>query len=250
MQRSHKNSIKVILVEPSGTINVGSVARLCENYGISELCLVSPRCDPLDAEAIKMAVKGSELLKKAKIFNSLIDAISDCTRIIATCGRIDHGEIPLHNSEDALKWFLNASKPSSRGALVFGREDRGLSNEELNLAQKVLTLETSSKYRSLNLSHAVAIVLHQLSYYENKETQTLKNQKSSCEPASAAELNDLIQDAKEVLIEIGFLLEHTATSRMSKIKRLLQRSEIRSDEVSLIRGIPRQIRWAISNRTK
>ena len=77
-----KNNLKVVLVEPAGPINVGSVARLCENFNIQELRLVSPRCNPTAPEALKMAVKGSSFLKNAQIFNCLIDAIQDCQKII------------------------------------------------------------------------------------------------------------------------------------------------------------------------
>ena len=153
-------TLKVILVEPAGPINVGSVARLCENFSVHELRLVSPKCDYLAQEAKKMAVRGLKILEKAKVYEDLNSALSDCSRIIATCGRKEHGEIPLNSNKDALSWVLKSEREETI-ALVFGREDRGLSNEELLKANKVISLNTSEDYPSLNLSHAVAIVLHQ-----------------------------------------------------------------------------------------
>ena len=139
---------------------MGSVARLCENFKVHELRLVSPRCDYLAQESIKMAVKGVKILQKSKVYKDLNSALSDCTRIVATCGRKEHGEIPLNSNKDALSWARRSERKETI-ALVFGREDRGLSNEELLKANKVISLNTSKDYPSLNLSHAVAIVLHQ-----------------------------------------------------------------------------------------
>ena len=93
-----KITLKVVLVEPAGPINVGSVARLCENFNVQELRIVSPKCDYLDQEAKKMAVRGVKILEKAKIYDDVNSALSDCTRIIATCGRKEHGEIPLNSN--------------------------------------------------------------------------------------------------------------------------------------------------------
>ena len=82
-----KKTLKIVLVEPAGTINVGSVARLCENFNINELRLVSPKCNYLAKESKKMAVRGIKILEEAKIYKDLNSALSDCSRIIATCGR-------------------------------------------------------------------------------------------------------------------------------------------------------------------
>ncbi len=242
--RAKPIAIKVILVEPAGALNLGSVARLCENFGVDELRLVAPRCDPDDPEAKRMAVRGAKFLKAAETFSCLLDAISDCRRVIATCGRIDHGTIPLNHPEEALPWLINTSKESPV-ALVFGREDRGLTNQELLLAQKVITIETSPQYPSLNLSHAVAVVLHELNRSQRDFSTSNPKDKLSHQPASPVELNECLEETKELLLRVGFLLDHTAEARMTKIRGLLQRAEIRPEEVAMIRGILRQIRWAI-----
>ena len=238
-------TLKVILVEPAGPINVGSVARLCKNFSVHELRLVSPKCDYLAQEAKKMAVKGLNILEKAKVYKDLNSALSDCERIIATCGRKEHGEIPLNSNKDALSWALKSEREETI-ALVFGRENRGLSNEELLKANKVISLNTSEDYPSLNLSHAVAIVLHQ--FNQLNDLDLLKNNTKTCTPANLIKLEDCINDAGNLLLDIGFLMKHTYKSKMSKIKQFLLRSEAKDDEVALIRGIVRQARWAIKNK--
>ena len=237
-----RKTLKVVLVEPAGKINVGSIARLCENFNVDELRLVSPRCDHLDEEAKKMAVRGIKILEEAKVYKNLNSALLDCTRIIATCGRKEHGDIPLDSNKNGLCWALE-SKREEKIALVFGREDRGLSNEELLKANKVISLNTSTNYPSLNLSHAVAIVLHQFN-----ELDLLKPKRIINHPANLIKLEDCIKDAGTLLLDIGFLMKHTYKARMTKIKKLLVRAEIKDDEVALIRGIISQIKWAIKNK--
>jgi tRNA/rRNA methyltransferase len=240
-----KNTLKVVLVEPAGPINVGSIARLCENFNVHELRLVSPKCDYLDLEARKMAVRGVKILEKAKVYKDLNSALSDCSRIISTCGRKEHGEIPLYSNKEALSWALKTEREETI-AIVFGREDRGLSNEELLKANKVISLNTSKNYPSLNLSHAVAIVLHQ--FNQLNELNLLKHHTKKSYPANLIKLEDCMNDAGSLLLDIGFLMKHTYKAKMMKIKQLLLRGEIKDDEVALIRGIISQARWKIKNK--
>ena len=240
-----KKTLIVVLVEPSGPINVGSVARLCANFNVKELRLVSPKCNHLNQEAKKMAVRGVKILEKAIIHKNLNSALSDCSRVIATCGRKEHGEIPLNSNKEALCWALKSEKEETI-ALVFGREDRGLSNEELLKANKVISLNTNENYPSLNLSHAVAIVLHQ--FNQINEIDLVKQKKTISYPANLIKLEDCIKDTGSFLLDIGFLMQHTYKAKMSKIKQLLIRSEIKDEEVALIRGIISQARWKIKNK--
>ena len=229
-----KKTLKIVLVEPAGTINVGSVARLCENFNINEFRLVSPKCDYLAKESKKMAVRGIKILEEAKIYKDLNSALSDCSRIIATCGRKDHGEIPLFSNKDALRWALESDREETI-AIVFGREDRGLSNEELLKANKVISLNTSDNYPSLNLSHAVAIILHQLNQFNKLDLVKTNIKKSS--PSNLITLEDCINDLGSLLIDIGFLMKHTYKAKITKIKQMLIRAEVKDGEVALIRGI-------------
>tara|TARA_B100001250_G_scaffold25009_1_gene20742 strand:+ start:389 stop:1138 length:750 start_codon:yes stop_codon:yes gene_type:complete len=238
--------LKVVIVEPLGEINIGSVARLCRNFEVDELRIVSPRCDPKHPDAIRMAVHGRKFLEDASIYSNLLDAIKDCVRVVATCGRTDHGEIPLQTSNSALQWLIS-EKSSKPIALVFGREDRGLTNSELQMAQKVISLNASPTYPSLNLSHAVAVILHELNSFSVTSSYRDKKNKTY-ELASPKELNDCIEDTKELLLEIGFLQDHTAKARMAKIKSFLNRAEARKEDIYITRGILRQIRWFSKNK--
>lgn len=250
-------SLHLVLVEPAGPLNVGSVARLCANFGLAELRLVAPRCDPLDAEARRMAVHGLPLLEKARRFASLADALADCRRVVACTGRLEGPPLPLEEPSACLPWLLGGRGLASPGpdgpaaALVFGREDRGLSNDELLQAGRLLTLSTDPAYTSLNLSHAVALVLHELHGLRRRPAAPAPLPagvppagESEEDPCARGELEAALADAQALLLEVGYLHPHTARARMAKLRALLQRARIRTPEVALLRGMVCQLRWA------
>ena len=99
------SNLKVILVEPNGPLNVGSVARLCSNFEVDELRIVSPRCDIFSLEAKKMALKGQKFLVNFKIFDDLQKAIFDCDLVLASCGRFDVSkDLFFVYSDDVFDW--------------------------------------------------------------------------------------------------------------------------------------------------
>jgi len=250
-------SLALVLVEPAGPLNVGSVARLCANFGIAQLRLVAPRCDHRGPEARLMAVHGGALLDSALLFPDLAAALADCRRVVATSGRIEQEGLPLSPANEALAWLRQDRSPAL-GALVFGREDRGLSNDELLLAGRVVRLSTDAAYSSLNLSHAVAICLHELQQLDEDGGMTGTGAMAGMataaaddapEPCPRAALEAALADAEALLLEVGFLYPHTAHARMAKLRGLLQRAQVTDAEVALLRGMVRQLRWAAQQRT-
>nr|YP_002049394.1 probable tRNA/rRNA methyltransferase [Paulinella chromatophora]ACB43184.1 probable tRNA/rRNA methyltransferase [Paulinella chromatophora] len=248
----HKVSpLVLVLVQPAGPINVGSVARLCANFGIDELRLVAPCCNPIDMAAKQMAVHGTSILNRALIYPNLVSALADCRRVVACSGRINKEVLTTNVPEEALSWLLT-TEVDGPSALVFGREDRGLSNNELLLAGKVLKLITSPQYTSINLSHAVAIILYELEKIRNSSNHTSIAKGDLClqstmileDPATRLALEGFLSDTELLLLKVGFLYPNTARARMKKLKTLLQRSQITGGEVSLLRGMVRQLHWA------
>lgn len=237
----------VVLVEPAGPRNVGGVARLCANFGVAELRLVAPRCDPLGEEARQMAVHGAAVLERARLFTCLADALADCSRVVASSGRRCGEPLELHDPASALGWLLTPVPPPTGAplALVFGREDRGLSNAELLQAGRLLCIDTGGSYGSLNLAQAAAIVLHQWQLLSRRAPQPPMLQATAGpEPCARGPLEAMLRDAEDLLLDVGFLYPHTAEARMAKLRVLLQRAQPGSDEVALLRGMVRQLRWA------
>ena len=239
-------NLVVVLVETAGPLNLGSVARLCANYKPSKLRLVNPRCEPGDPLASLMAVRGGEWLKKVEFHSSLSAAVADCRRVVACSGRIEAQERQHHSPKEAIGWLLEPQAGPAQVGLVFGREDHGLSNEELLLAGRLLRIPTGPGYGSLNLSHAVAICFAEIQ-------QQLEQPKAAYAPlqaldsplASHEQLEQTIQDAEALLLNVGFLYPHTARARMGKLRQILLRAEPNAEEVALLRGMVRQLRWAI-----
>jgi tRNA/rRNA methyltransferase len=245
------SQIRIVLVEPAGALNVGSIARVIKNMGFKHLVLVNPQCDPDSAEARQMAVRGYEVLAAARQVATLPEALQGCQRIIATIGR-DHSPDQLVESpRQALPWLL--AQPA---ALVFGREDRGLTTTELNYAHRLVRIPAHPAYPSLNLAQAVAICCYEL-YQAVELSGQLPNlssehgdRESATELASFEALESYYQHLEIVLSKIGYLFPHTAASRMGKFRRLFSRSQLSKSELALLRGILSQFEWSLAEQKK
>ena len=246
MEKNFSN-LKVILVEPNGPLNVGSVARLCSNFDVDELRIVSPKCDIFSLEAKKMALKGQKFLKNCKIFNDLQKAILDCDLVIASCGRVDISKDSFFESpEDIFNWILSFKKINNL-AIIFGREDRGLTNNELLLANKTFNIPTSKNNPSLNLSHAVSIVLYELN---KSSTRNLNNELEVFKLASPKQIHDSLVEIEEMLLKVGYLLKHTSRTKIRKFKNYILRANTSMHEINVLRGIVHQINWFLNNSKK
>lgn len=234
--------ISIVLVEPAGPLNVGSVARVMKNMGLKHLILVNPQCEYLGDEACKMAVHGFDVLQSARVVETLPEALQGCQRAIATAGRDRACPSPLEPPRTTLPWLLDA--PS---ALIFGREDRGLTNQELSYAQKLVRIPSSSEYASLNLAQSVAICSYEL-YVAASSAENLPVMPESAAPIELLEkYYDLLQT---LLLRIGYLYPHTAAARMEKFRRLYNRAELSAQEASMLLGILRQVEWALSHASE
>ena len=245
MLKQESTQIKIVLVEPAGPLNVGSVARIMKNMGLNHLVLVNPQCNPNGEEARKMAVHGVEILEKATIVPTLPEALKGCQRAIATTSLDRSLPTHLENPSSSLPWLLGYS-----AALIFGREDRGLTNVELNYAQRFVRIPSDDAYPSLNLAQAVAICCYELYQTRTMELSGQKARESSENYDSEARLDVLeayYQALETLLLKIGYLYPHTASSRMEKIRRLFNRAYPSTQEVAMLQGMIRQMNWAVSN---
>ena len=238
------SNLKVILVEPNGPLNVGSIARLCSNFEVDELRIVSPKCDIFSLEAKRMALKGHKFLENCVIFDDLQKAIFDCDLVLASCGRIDVNKNSFfRSSEDIFDWTLSF-KNIKNLAIIFGREDRGLTNSELLLANKTFNIPTSQNNPSLNLSHAVSIALYEL----NKSSKrNFDKELKVFNLASSKQIHDSFLEIEELLLRVGYLLKHTSKAKISKFKNFILRSNTSMHEINVLRGIVHQINWFLNN---
>jgi tRNA/rRNA methyltransferase len=236
------DQVKIILVEPAGERNIGSIARVMRNMGLYHLVIVNPRCDYLSEDAQVMAVHGVEVLKKAIIVDSLPMALQGCQRAIATTARVRGIPTILETPRQALPWLMEKNVTS---ALIFGPEDRGLSNQELSYAQRFVCIPANPEYPSLNLAQAVGVCAYEL--YQGLNDLKIPENPDNEEIANIEELEGYYQHLESVLLDVNYLYLHTAAVKMEKLRRIVNRTNLKSHELAMIRGILRQIQWAIKN---
>jgi tRNA/rRNA methyltransferase len=241
---SQLSNLRIILVEPAGALNVGSVARVMKNMGLQQLVLVNPKCDRNSPEARQMAVHGIDVLENAIQVNSLPEALQGCHRAIATTSYSRTLPAPLENPRVALPWLLEENCTS---ALIFGAEDRGLSNVELNYAQRFVGIPANPEYSSLNLAQAVAVCAYELYQSQQNESDCIQpSQPSKTNAAKLDALESYYQHLETILLKIGYLYPHTAAARMEKFRSLYNRANLSGEELALLRGILGQIKWLLT----
>ncbi|MEM1392666.1 MAG: RNA methyltransferase [Cyanobacteria bacterium P01_H01_bin.150] len=238
------SGVKIILVEPAGPLNVGSIARAMKNFALKQLVLVNPQCDYLGEEATRMSVHAKDVLEAAVCVSTLPEALSGCKRAIATTARTRDNAV-LQTPREVLPWLLETD--AQPAALIFGREDRGLSNEELNYAQKFMRIPTDVGYPSLNLASAVAISCYELT---QNQPSTIETTSLDDEIAPMEVVEGYYNQLESLLLSIEYLYPHTAESRMEKFRQLYNRAQLQTNEVAMLRGILRQMQWAIKQSGK
>lgn len=240
--------IRIVLVQPAGARNVGSVARVMKNMGLQRLILVDPQCDVRDPEARMMAVHGEDILAQAQTVGSLGAAVADCQQVVGATGRSQ-----AYPSEWQLQMPRHALPPLIAdiiSAIVFGPEDRGLSNDELALCHHHVMIPADPVYPSLNLAQAVGILAYELrlaalslspSGSPTLSPATFRDRPR--DPAPHGVMTSFFEHLEAVLLQIGYLQPHTRRRKLSKFRAIFQRATLTLPEVALFRGILRQLSW-------
>jgi tRNA/rRNA methyltransferase len=265
--------IRIVLVEPAGARNVGAIARVMKNMGLTQLVLVNPECDYGSDMARHMAVHATDVLEQAIVYPDLATALQGVHWAIATIGRDTERDVASPRS--LCPWLLTqiAQQQNSWGAVIFGREDHGLNNEQLKYAQRYLSIPAHPAYVSLNLAQAVGICCYELSQAssdmiasdmiapmgESESVAELVAElvgKSVAESVSAPsalpiatldQIEGYFQQLERLLLKIGYLYPHTVSSRMATLREILKRSDPSVQDVAMLRGMIRQFEWALKN---
>ena len=234
------------MVEPTGALNIGSISRVMKNMGLTQLVIVNPQCEVLGEDASRMAVHAIDLLEAARIVPDLPTALQGCTRVIATTARDRAIPTQLETPRQALPWLVESTEPT---ALLFGREDSGLTNTELNYATRYIRIPVGSEYSSLNLAQAVGVCAYELQMCAGSLDRDLPQPQPQIPQPSEVAPVELVegyyQQLEALLLEIGYLFPHTAPHRMEKLRRLYNRSQLSPNEVALLRGMLSQFKWAL-----
>ena len=229
--------IKIVLVETSHSGNIGAVARAMKNMTMTNLCLVKPKLFPC-AEATARAAGSDDVLARATVYNSLAEAVADCQLVIGASARGRTISWPeLTPREVAEKVVIPNGK--QKVAIVFGRENSGLKNHELDLCQFLLRIPCNSEYSSLNVAAAVQVVCYELFVATGIKNDSRVGDKDEQPLATAAQMELFYQHLHQALLDIGFLRPDRAKSMMRRLRRIYNRTLLDSKEVDILRGILR-----------
>jgi tRNA/rRNA methyltransferase len=232
--------ISIVLVEPQSPGNIGMACRAMKNMGLTQLRIVNG-CDRFHPEALKFAVAARDLLESATLFPDLASALAGCTLTVGTTRR--HGKYRpeiLPPNEVAIR-LRGQAAPDCLAAIVFGREDNGLTTEELSLCRWHATIPTSVEYGSLNLAQSVLLFC-----YELQRAADLPVDDRMQEMADSQEMESLFAHLHACMKKIGFLNEQNPDHIMRSLRRIFFRANLDSREVTVLRGMLTQIDWACS----
>lgn len=235
------DAISIVLVEPQSPGNVGMVCRAMKNMGLTDLRIVKG-C-PIDhPEAYKFAVSARDLLQQARIFPSLPEALADTELSVATTRRHGKYRQEIHTPREIVR-KISDHLSGNRAALVFGREDNGLTTEELSCCRWLATIPTDDDYGSLNLAQAVLLFCYELSTGFGAALDAVPERSL----ASTGNLEVLYTHMERTFLRIGFLNPQNPAHIMRTMRRIFARAELDEREVSILRGLMTQIDWSADN---
>jgi tRNA/rRNA methyltransferase len=224
----------VVLVGVRNPLNIGAAARAMCNFGFGNLRLVNPY--PLAFREAKSAVGASGVLKRAKEFESLVEAVGDCSLVVGTTAarnrKLDHELHVLQQGAPLIR------KHSGRVALLFGSEKRGLSNRDFSYCQWLMRIPTQDATSSMNLGQAVAVCLYEIA----RSPITSPKGHTRLGPTSD-DLERLSSALLDALRTSGYTKPASAAPTEEKVRRLLRRFMLSPDDTHLLEGMLRQMLW-------
>ena len=228
------NSVKVVLVGTTHPGNIGATARAMKNMGILDLALVEPKEFPSEVATFRSKA-AKDILEKASVHTSLEEAISECELVVGTSARGRTVPWPVLNPREAAE-EMHKSSLNGKVAIVFGREDRGLTNEELGLCNFHVHIPSDPEYSSLNLSQAVQILAYEirLSYLQDRH---VNKEYWDVELANNEQTERLINHMDELMQEVDFYDVENPRKLLVRVRRFFKRSKIDVMEANIFRGL-------------
>ncbi len=230
--------IRFVLVETSHPGNIGGVARALKNMCLDQLVLVNPNRFP-SADATSRASGADDILMQAQVSDSVDEALQGCGLVVGTSARPRGLYIPeLTPRECAAKLIAEAAHTPV--AVLFGREDSGLTNAELDRCNLLMRIPTSQEYSSLNLAAAVQVLAYELMIQRGEaplKRAIGEGERRRYPLASAEQMEGLYHHIEETIVVSGFLDPDNPRQVMRRLRRLFNRAEVDQNEVNILRGI-------------
>jgi len=227
-----KNQVQIVLVETSHPGNIGSVARAMKTMGLQDLVLVKPRNFP-SKEAFVLSGNAQDLIEQAVVVNTLDEAIKNSTNIYATSARTRSISWPIITAEMAGIEINKSVREGTKVSIIFGREDRGLTNEELQKANKHILIPSSEDYPVLNIAMSVQVIAYEI--FKNADIEVDINWQDYPE-LNSEELSMLIDHFIDTSYKLNLFDEDNAKKILVRIKRMFTRLKPDKMEGNFLRG--------------
>ena len=228
------NKVRIVLVNTSHPGNIGSAVRAMKTMGLDQLYLVEPAHFP-HPKAKEMAAGAGDLLDRVKRVDTLEEAIQDCTLVVGTSARMRTIPWPLFNPKEVAEQIKQTAREETV-AILFGREQSGLTNEELQSCHIHMHIPTDHEYSSLNIAAAVQVVAYELRMCDLNPTENI-TKKWDYRLATANEMENYFYHLQTVLTEIDFLKKNAPRQSMTRLRRLFLRARPDIMEINMLRGV-------------
>ncbi len=227
--------IRIVLDHPQDLVNIAHVVRAMKNFALTHLALVAPaEYDEYRIEGI--AHRSADLLKGVRQFGALGEALADCIHVVGFSAR---GRTAKRNVQRPRAAAAEIIAMAEQGpvALLFGREDKGLSNEDLDRCNRVVVIPTDPAYPSMNLGHAVAVMLYELALARGEESRALKPPRRRAPPAPSELVEELVAQVERALEAIDFFKGKERALVMRTVREVVHRTPLDQREAKLIRAM-------------
>jgi len=232
--------VEIVLVRPRHPGNVAAACRAMKNMGLSRLCLVGPPPGLVEPDARALAYGAWDVLDGARVASTLGEAVAPSTLVAGTTGR----GVPGAWTPRRLAGEAEARAAPAGLSVVFGPEASGLTSAELALCHVHVHVPTHDDQPSLNLAQAVLLVAYELRLRALASAALVSDEGAPAAPVTAGELEGAVQDLREALLAAGFLDPANPDHILAELRRLLARAGPTPREITLLRGIARQVGWA------
>lgn len=232
------DNIKIVLVEPLFGGNIGSVCRAINNNGITDLAIVNPRPETDWDDARKLACNAKEQFEAIKKYDTLADAVADCTVVAGTSARTGFYRDTAYSPKEFSPIGLESAK-DHKIALIFGREDKGLTNEELALCTHIIQIPSDEIYTSLNLSHAVYVCCYEMYCAAG----IFKPSEEKAEEADSEFRERMFSVWKEMMTKTEFTHDQKLDHMMMGLRRIFTRGKLTVPDVKILMGLAKQSIW-------
>ena len=229
--------IRVVLVNTSHPGNIGAVARAMKNMGLNKLSLVEPKHGPYHPHSLSRASGADDILDDTQIFETLDEAVKDCALVAGASARLRSIPWPVFNPRECAEKVVEVAR-EDEVALVMGRENSGLTNEELERCNYLVHIPANPDYTSLNIAAATQVLVYEFRMAALQQVQGLDiKTDSKYRLANATEMEQLYAHFETALAELGFWNPENPGKLMRRIRRLFNRSHLDTMELNILRGI-------------